>query len=466
MRANPHPFRGKRQTLTHHRRILCFEPALPNLRQIVVRHAAPRVTLKVRIQAHNVMKPVGGQVQHIPPLKYHLVHQRPLELRISFQIRIGPIHGRMPPGRMSRGIQRQIGTLPGMREEVSTLAPEQRDEIPRSVEMILGRIPPHTEPAVDPPRVRRIDHVEILPRPEEGQFLEEVSPPVPRLAVEAEVPVRMIRFPFLLVGPSGLLQPVGVRYIPLRRGFLPPLGHPLQILRTEEHEMIRLGVVGPVRRGPSQYSRQILRLIPSFDRGQHDRIVANDERKLGLPVRQRLVVFRGGVESTQSLVDPRARSRVVGIPILKDVQYGPRHRISLGRGGRAVVHVVRHGLPLDGHVLPLSQRSREFDHAFAIVRREFRVVFGPYPWIGRVQIGAVVVDSVLSAAAAIPFLFLPLLVSSVQSLPSRILAPLRIISAIVRLVPVDAQRIEIGAPSGGGPDEDGMYDEGRYRIQE
>ena len=56
-----------------------------------------------------------------------------------------------------------------MAKQVPPFSTEQRDEIARRIKVIFSGISPHTEATINSPCVRRIDHVEVLLRFEEGQ---------------------------------------------------------------------------------------------------------------------------------------------------------------------------------------------------------------------------------------------------------------------------------------------------------
>mmetsp|Transcript_23378 Transcript_23378/g.50027 ORF Transcript_23378/g.50027 Transcript_23378/m.50027 type:complete len:511 (+) Transcript_23378:80-1612(+) len=250
------------------------KPALADIFPVYLLPSAPGVTLHVELQAHDVVEPVRGQVEHVPWLHHDLVHVSLQKRRKLFQVGIAPVHGRVTRRGMSAREEVHVDALARISQYVPPLAAQQRDGVPRQVEVILGDDTPHAEPAVYPLLVRRLDEVEraaalvvLLPGLEERQLVEQplggslVAAPVLGVVThgaapdQAEVPVGIVR-PEFVVGHVGVLQPVQVGHAQVFRGGLPicQRGLLLVILRLRHlplqhlHLLPRLVVVLVVRR--------------------------------------------------------------------------------------------------------------------------------------------------------------------------------------------------------------------------
>jgi hypothetical protein len=118
------------------------------------------VALKVETQTDNVMKPIGWQIQDISCLQYHFIAPCQSKFGILFQVRIGPIHSTVSCRRMPLGQQCQILALIWMRQNVSSLSPQNGNGIARSIKMIFGNDPLHTKAAVNVVLLFRSDNIQ------------------------------------------------------------------------------------------------------------------------------------------------------------------------------------------------------------------------------------------------------------------------------------------------------------------
>eukprot|EP00563_Minutocellus_polymorphus_P017134 CAMPEP_0197719470 /NCGR_PEP_ID=MMETSP1434-20131217/3217_1 /TAXON_ID=265543 /ORGANISM="Minutocellus polymorphus, Strain CCMP3303" /LENGTH=139 /DNA_ID=CAMNT_0043304223 /DNA_START=127 /DNA_END=546 /DNA_ORIENTATION=+ len=135
-------------------------------------NAAPGVALEVQSEAYDEVEPVRWQVQDVAGLQDDLVGPSLGELGIELQIRLTPVHRRVPSAGMVLGVEGHFGTLLGMGQDIPPLSTHDGNGIATPIKVILGNHPSHTEAAVDALLSMGLNNEQlIVPRLEEGQFV-------------------------------------------------------------------------------------------------------------------------------------------------------------------------------------------------------------------------------------------------------------------------------------------------------
>ena len=94
------------------------EAAFLHRGHVVGAYPAPGVALEVQGETYDEMKPVRWQVQDVAGLQDNLVGPGLGELGIELQIRLAPVHRRVPSAGMVLGVEGHVGALLGMGQDV------------------------------------------------------------------------------------------------------------------------------------------------------------------------------------------------------------------------------------------------------------------------------------------------------------------------------------------------------------
>ena len=116
------------------------ESTISNKMCSLISNATACITLAIQQQVDNIMKPIRGQIKHIPSMQHNFINKGPLKLGMltSFH-RIALIERQMPDTGMALYIHRHLITLRWACQNVPPLPTKEGDRIPRHIEEICGR---------------------------------------------------------------------------------------------------------------------------------------------------------------------------------------------------------------------------------------------------------------------------------------------------------------------------------------